>query len=453
MTSLPPTSPPPFRNEVPVDRRSTALRTDHYELTMVDAARQSGRADDDATFELFTRRLPRGRAYGVVAGTEQAIDAVTRFRFSDTQIEYLGRRGVVSADTLAWLADYRFRGDIWGFAEGEVHFANEPVLTVRSSFAEAIVLETILLSIFNHDSAIAAAAARMVDAAAGRSIMEAGSRRTHDENAVASARAAYLVGAGGSSNLEAGYRYGVPTLGTTAHAFVLAHRTEREAFIAQREAFGPGSTYLVDTYDVVDGIRTAVEVCGTELGAIRIDSGDLAEQALGARALLDALGCVDTRIIVSNDLDEWRIAELASAPIDGYLAGTALVSGSGHPTAGFVYKLVAIDDGSGPRPVAKTSGGKIGQGGVKTVRRLLDADGHLERDLVTVGAGMAPEFGPGPGRGMQIPLVMGGEVIDEARLVDRRDTAARSRDELHDGARLPDPTHTYPVPEPAEVLA
>src|SRR6478672_8410877 len=267
---------------------STALLTDRYELTMVAAALADGTAARQCVFELFARRLPDGRRYGVVAGTGRLLESISRFRFGDQELAALD--GVVDRGTLDWLADYRFSGDVDGYPEGELYFPGSPILTVTGTFADAVMLETLSLSILNHDCAIASAAARMVTAAAGRPIIEMGSRRTHEQAAVAAARAAYLAGFASSSNLEAARRYGVPTAGTAAHAFTLLHDDERAAFAAQVQSLGPRTTLLVDTYDITHGIELAVDVAGSELGAIRIDSGDLGVLARQAREQLDVLG-------------------------------------------------------------------------------------------------------------------------------------------------------------------
>jgi len=244
---------------------------------------------------------------------------------------------------------------------------------VEGTFAECVVLETLVLSILNHDSAVATAAARMVCAAGDRPCIEMGSRRTHEEAATAAARAAYVAGFAATSNLAAGRRWDIPTTGTAAHAFTLVHDDERTAFQAQVDALGVGTTLLVDTYDVEAGIRTAVEVAGTGLGAIRLDSGDLPTQAHDARRLLDELGAAQTRIVVTSDLDEYAIAALASAPVDGYGIGTSVATGSGAPTAGFVYKLVARQTTSGEwLSVEKRSPGKASAGGRKHASRRVE---------------------------------------------------------------------------------
>ncbi|MEW2517730.1 nicotinate phosphoribosyltransferase [Actinacidiphila alni] len=408
---------------LPVDVPSTALFTDRYELTMLRAALRSGAAERRSVFEAFTRRLPEGRRYGVVAGTGRVLDAVANFRFDAPVLEFLEREDVVDAATLDWLADYRFTGDIWGYPEGEVYFPGSPILRVEGSFAEAVLLETVILSILNHDSAIAAAASRMAVAAGGRPLMEMGARRTHELAAVAASRAAYIGGFRSSSNLAAGFRYGIPTIGTSAHAFTLLHDTERDAFTAQVDALGRGTTLLVDTYDLTAAVRTAVEIAGPELGAVRIDSGDLLLLAHRVRQQLDDLGAKDTKIVVTSDLDEYAIASLAAAPVDSYGVGTSLVTGSGHPTCSMVYKLVAratSDDRDAPLlPVAKKSmGGKTSVGGRKWAARRLDEDGVAAAEVVGTG----PVPADLADHQLLVPLVRHGEVIGREPL-----EAARSR--------------------------
>jgi nicotinate phosphoribosyltransferase len=365
---------------------TSALQTDRYELTMVDAALNSPIANRHAVFEVFTRRLPKGRRYGVVAGTARVIDAIERFRFLPDDIDYL-RTLRLSPDALEWFAAYQFKGRVWGYREGDVYFPTSPILTVEAPFCDAVVLETVILSILNHDCAVAAAASRMCTAAAGRRTIEMGSRRTDPDAAIAAARAAAIAGLDATSNLAAGLRYRLTTAGTAAHAFTLAHYDEREAFRAQIAAQGVGTTLLVDTYDIPNGLRCAVEIA-REFGAngpggVRIDSGDLVEETNNARLLLDELGAHDTRIVVSGDLDEYVMNELvqAGAPIDVFGVGTSLVMGSGAPTAGLTYKLVSIDDGTGVlHSVAKRSLNKVGIGGRKIARRF-ESHGELHEEL------------------------------------------------------------------------
>ncbi|MBO1901161.1 nicotinate phosphoribosyltransferase [Leucobacter weissii] len=393
---------------------STALLTDRYELTMVDAALAAGTAQRQSVFELFTRRLPGARRYGVVAGTGRLLEAIERFRFGDDELAWLETQGFLRRETLDWLADYRFSGSIWGYPEGEVFFPGSPLLIVEAGFAEGVLLETLALSVLNADSAIATAASRMVNAANGKPLAEMGGRRTGEHSAVAAARASYIAGFSATSNLEAGRRYGIPTMGTAAHSFTLLHDSERAAFEAQIATLGEGTTLLVDTYDTEQGVRTAVEVAGTGLGAVRIDSGDLPVTVARVRELLDDLGATNTRITVTNDLDEYTVAALASSPVDSFGVGTSVVTGSGAPTMGMVYKLVARtgDDGDWVS-VAKQSADKVSKGGRKSVRRLLDSRGRASAELIFIGDGPGgeaegEEFAD-RSRQLLVPLVVVGE--------------------------------------------
>jgi nicotinate phosphoribosyltransferase len=383
----------------------TSLFTDQYELTMVAAALADGTAGRRCTFEIFARRLPEGRRYGVVAGAGRLLDAIGRFRFGDAELERLA--GVLGAPMLDWLADYRFTGDVDGYPEGELFFPGSPILSVSGSFAEAVVLETLCLSVLNHDCAVAAAAARMVTAAAGRPLIEMGSRRTHEEAAVAAARATYLAGFGATSNLEAGRRYRIPTAGTAAHAYVLLHDDELTAFRGQIGCLGTKTTLLVDTYDIRTGIENAIEAAGPELGAVRIDSGDLGELARQAREQLDGLGATGTRIVLSGDLDEYAIAALRAEPVDSYGVGTSVVTGSGAPTASLVYKLVEVDG----RPVAKRSASKESRGGAKSAVRRFKPTGTAVEEVVHRRTA-PPESGPYD-RVVPVPLMRGGAPVDD----------------------------------------
>ncbi|PWI18121.1 nicotinate phosphoribosyltransferase [Streptomyces sp. Act143] len=416
---------------LPVDVPSTALFTDQYELTMLQAALKAGTAERRSVFEVFTRRLPDGRRYGVVAGTGRVLDAVENFRFDAGVLGFLRERGIVDEPTLDWLASYRFSGDIWGYPEGEVYFPGSPIMRVEGSFAECVLLETVILSILNHDSAIAAAASRMSSAAGDRPLIEMGARRTHELSAVAASRAAYVGGFASTSDLAAGFRYNIPTVGTSAHAFTLLHDSERDAFQAQVNSLGRNTTLLVDTYDVASAVRTAVEVAGPELGAVRIDSGDLLLVAHRVRQQLDELGARDTKIIVTSDLDEYAIASLAAAPVDAYGVGTQLVTGSGHPTCSMVYKLVARAESADPRaplvPVAKkSSGGKTSIGGRKWAARRLDEDGVAEAEVVGTGA-VPAELAE---RQLLVELVKGGDVVAREPLDAVRDRHTAARDGL-----------------------
>jgi putative nicotinate phosphoribosyltransferase len=403
---------------------STGLLTDHYELTMLQGSLRSGVAHRRAVFEVFARHLPHGRRYGVVAGTGRLLEAIEQFRFSPADLEFLGGAGIVDPPTLAFLESYRFSGSVWGYSEGDCYFPGSPILVVEGMFAEAVLLETLTLSILNHDCAIASAASRMVTAAGDRPLIEMGSRRTHEWAAVASARAAYIAGFASTSNLRARFDYGVPSAGTSAHAFTLVHDSERHAFATQVEALGKATTLLVDTYDVPRAVRTAIEVAGQELGAVRIDSGDLPVLARQVRAELDALGAANTRIILTGDLDEYSIAALGAVPVDGYGVGTSLVTGSGAPTAALVYKLVArsaeSSDAAGNSdlvPVAKRSVGKPGRGGRKWAVRHLDTNGTALSERISLSP---PDPGPRD-RELLVPLVSQGEIVGREDLTVARD--------------------------------
>ena len=403
--------PPPPTHD-PARPPNPALLTDRYELTMLAGAVASGLADRSAVFEVFCRRLPPGRRFGVVAGQGRLAALLPALTWGEAE---LGQTDFLDPATRDWLRGRTPAPTVTSYAEGETFFPGSPVLTVEGSFGDGLLLETLILSVLNHDSAIASAAARMVLAARGRPLLEMGSRRTHEQAAVAAARAAWVAGFAGTSNLAAGCAYDLPTIGTSAHSFVLAHASEAEAFRVQVGTQGVGTTLLVDTYDLLAGVRTAVQVAGRELGAVRLDSGDLGAQSHQVRALLDELGATQTRIVATSDLDEHQIALLADDPIDSFGVGTSLVTGSGAPTVGLVYKLVAIEGEDGVlRPVAKRSPGKSTVGGRKWAYR--DGDGEQLR----------PAPG-GPGRALQVPLV------DD--LAAARQRCADSLAELPPGAR------------------
>ena len=385
-----------------------SLLTDKYELTMVAAALGDGTAHRRTTFELFARRLPDGRRYGVVAGTGRFLKALNDFVFDESALTSVA--GFLDAATLDYLREFRFRGDIDGYAEGELYFPGSPVLSVTGTFAECVLLETLALSILNHDCAVASAAARMVSAADHRPLIEMGSRRTHEQAAVAAARAAYIAGFAGTSNLAAAQRYDIPALGTSAHAFTMVHTTthggtddwEQAAFRAQVAALGVTTTLLVDTYDVHRGVANAIAAAGIGLGAVRIDSGDLGVLARQVRRQLDDLGATGTKIVVSGDLDEYSIAALRADPVDSFGVGTSVVTGSGAPTAGMVYKLVEVDG----LPVEKRSSHKASHGGRKAATRLSRPSGTIVEEVVHL-LGVPPTGG----RLLTTPLVRAGEVL------------------------------------------
>lgn len=392
---------------------STALHTDRYELTMLDAALRDGTAERRCVFELFGRRLPGARRFGVVAGTGRLLSLLRDFRFGEDELRFLRDEKVVDAATLDFLEGYRFTGSITGYREGELYFPGSPLLTIEGTFAEAVVLETIALSVLNHDSAVATAAARMSVAAGDRPLAEMGSRRAGEQSAVAAARATYIAGFTATSNLEAGRCWGIPTMGTAAHAWTLLHDTEEDAFRAQVATLGAGTTLLVDTYDIREGVETAIRVAGTGLGGVRIDSGDLPIVAAEVRAHLDELGATGTKITVTSDLDEYAIAALAASPVDAYGVGTSVVTGSGTPTAGMVYKLVARQAADGSWvAVAKASTDKGSKGGRKAAFRTLER-GVATSELIAVSDGfedVQTQAQHPDARALQVPLVVEGDI-------------------------------------------
>ncbi|WP_267208570.1 nicotinate phosphoribosyltransferase [Corynebacterium sp. Marseille-P8863] len=410
---------------------STAFLTDMYELTMLDAALKDGTAHRQCAFEVFTRRLPGERRYGVVAGTSRVIDAVEKFRFTHDQID---SADFLSDEAKDYLANYRFSGDIDGYREGDIYFPYSPIMTLRGTFAECVILETVILSILNSDSAVASAASRMVSAADGRPIIEMGSRRTHEQSAVTAARAAYIAGFEATSNMEASLRYGIPPSGTAAHSWTLLHvdedgtPDEKAAFKAQIDQLGVDTTLLVDTFDITKGVANAIEVAGTELGAVRIDSGDLGIVSRRVRQQLDKAGAFNTRIIVSSDLDEFAIAGLRGDPVDGFGVGTSVVTGSGAPTAGLVYKLVEVEG----HPVAKRSSGKQTYGGAKTALRGYRASGVAVAEIVYP---LDAEITRKPNldyHEIVVPMVRGGKRLPE---YDEQHGSLEQARTLHDAAR------------------
>ncbi|WP_306508251.1 nicotinate phosphoribosyltransferase [Corynebacterium sp.] len=395
---------------VPTDR-STALLTDKYELTMLQAALRDGSAHRQVACEVFARRLPNERRYGVVAGIDRVLRAVHDFRFTAHQ---LAEMDFLDEQTKEYLANYRFSGQIDGYREGEIYFPYSPLLTVRGTFGECLILETVILSIMNADSAVASAASRMVVAADGRPIIEMGSRRAHEYAAVTAARAAYLAGFQATSNLEAGYRYDIPVSGTAAHAWTLAHvnedgtPNEEAAFRSQIDTLGVDTTLLVDTYDITKGVETAVKVAGPELGGVRIDSGDLGAVTRRVRKQLDDLGNHNTKIVVSSDLDEFAIAGLRGDPVDVYGVGTSVVTGSGAPTASMVYKVVEVEG----HPVAKRSSSKKSRGGAKRSLRTYRSTGVAVEELVLPIDAADPDTGTLSTREMTVPLMRDGNIVD-----------------------------------------
>lgn len=384
---------------------------------MLQAALADGTAERPVVCEVFARRLSNERRYGVVAGIPRVLEAVKNFRFSEEQLDSLD---FLDDKTKAYLRDYRFSGQIDGYREGELYFPNSPLLTVRGTFAESILLETVILSIMNSDSAVASAASRMVVAADGRPIIEMGSRRTHEKSAVTAARAAYLAGFQSTSNLQASAEYGIPASGTAAHSWTLAHvnddgtPNEKAAFESQIKTHGVGTTLLVDTFDITQGVANAIEVAGPELGGVRIDSGNLGAITRRVRKQLDDLGAHNTKIVVSSDLDEFAIAGLRGDPVDVYGVGTSVVTGSGAPTASMVYKVVEVDG----HPVAKRSESKKSVGGAKRAIRSYRSSGVAIEEIIFPFAADVPDTGHLDSKMLTVPLIRDGEIVEGQHSLD-----------------------------------
>jgi nicotinate phosphoribosyltransferase len=357
----------------------TPLATDLYQLTMMAGYFHTGRHAVRATFELFTRRLPPHRNCLVFAGLDQALAYLEELRFSAEEVAWLAALPAFSGVAPAffdYLRGFRFTGDVWAMPEGTPFLPNEPILRITAPLAQAQLVETALLAILSLQTSIASKALRIVGAAGDRPVMEFGARRAHGtEAALYAARAAYVAGCTATSFVEAGRRFGIPLTGTMAHSWVLASESEIQAFREYAEVFGAKTTLLLDTYDVASAAAAVVE-SGLEPPAVRIDSGDLLSLARHLRQVFDAGGLAATRIIVSGDLDEWKIRDLiaAGAPIDGYAVGTALTTSEDAPALGAVYKLVEIEAGEAMRPVMKRSAGKSTRPGAKQVWRVFSDD-------------------------------------------------------------------------------
>ena len=434
--------------------KSYALQTDRYEFTMLDALVQAGRAEKRSVFEVFSRDLPNGRPFGVFAGINRTLPKIDHFSFDDEILRFLKEEKIVSKDTLDYLSSFRFNGDVTSYQEGEIYFPNSPVVTVEATLGEALLLETLILSTINFDSAIASAAVRIVLAAKGKFVMEAGSRRVDPEAAVNAARAAYIGGAHVTSNLEAGRKWGIPTAGTASHAFTLSFPSELEAFENQSKYLSENSIFLVDTYDIETGIRNAVKASNSKLKGIRIDSGDLVAASKTARKLLDELGAPQAQIMVSGDLDEFKILDLSQAPIDAFESGHKLVTGSGAASAGFVYKLVATEshfETAKMVPVEKKSEGKRSLGGKKIAKRKLRFDGIAIEESIFLDQSVVQNTSGNAYRDLQTQIMRSGGYENLLTVDDARNHLIKTISEIPDEVRLrvndepAVPTIVYPV--------
>lgn len=353
----------------------TGLLTDLYQLTMAAGYFEAGKASETATFELFFRRLPRYRNYVLAAGLAQAIEFLLNLKFTSEEIDYL--RGLpqfqrVSEGFFDALRCLRFTGDVFAMPEGTPIFANEPFLTVRAPLIEAQIVETYLLAAIGFQSLVATKASRIVEVAGGRAVVDFGARRAHSPEAgVLAGRASYIGGCIGTSNTETGFRYGIPVFGTAAHSWVQSFATESEAFARLQDLLGDATAYLIDTYDTIEGARTAAAL-GPPLWGVRLDSGNLVELSREVRRILDDAGLTNAKIMATSDLNEYKVLEFAAAgaPIDAFGVGTDLATSADSPTLGVVYKLVELDG----RFTAKFSEDKQTLPGAKQVFRFANHD-------------------------------------------------------------------------------
>jgi nicotinate phosphoribosyltransferase len=415
----------------------TGLLTDLYQLTMAAGYFEAGKVKERATFELFVRKLPQHRNFVLAAGLEQAVDYLLDLRFTPDDIDYLRalpQFAQTSAAFFDMLATLRFTGDLFAVPEGTPLFPGEPFLTLRAPIIEAQIPETYLLSTIGFQSMIATKAARNVKAALGRGVVEFGTRRAHSPEAgVLAGRAAYIGGCEGTSNTETGKLFGVPVFGTCAHSWVMSFTHEREAFAQLQKLLGESTVYLIDTYDTLEGARRAVEL-GRPVWGVRLDSGNPVELAPAVRKILDDGGLGDAKIMVTGDLNEYKIHELvaAQAPIDSFGVGTELATSGDAPSLGVVYKLVELERGSERRYTLKLSEDKATLPGTKQIFRYADHD-------LLARSKECPSCPPGsaPSEALLRPVILNGELIEP--LPSATEARAHAADCL---ARLPAPCHS-----------
>ena len=362
------------------------LFVDLYELTMAQAYLQSGQTGH-ATFSLYFRNFPPNRAYYVFCGLESVLEYLGQVQFSEQDIDVLDRMGLFDSTLLDYLRSFRFSGTVRAMKEGEIFFPDEPVIEVSGPIIECQIAETFLINQINLESVLATKASRVVDAAAGRQVVDFASRRTHGlDSGLKFARASYIAGFDGTSNVRAASMYGIPAVGTMAHSYISTFASETEAFSNYARSFPDTSTFLVDTYDTLGGVGSSINVAwemqrhDKSLRAIRLDSGDMDALSRQARKMLDNAGLQDVLILASSGLDEYSITELArsNAPIDGFGVGTRVGVSADAPYTDFVYKLVEYDG----KPVMKFSQDKVSLPGPKQVFRSRDSDGAFDHDVI-----------------------------------------------------------------------
>jgi len=401
---------------------------------------EAGKSQERATFELSVRRLPRHRNYVLAAGLAQAVDYLQNLRFLADEIDYL--RGLpqlsnASPGFFDYLREFRFTGDVFAVPEGTPLFAGEPMMTIRAPLIEGQIPETYLLSTLTFQTLISTKAARMVEVAGGRDVVEFGTRRAHTPEAgVLGARAAFIGGCAGTSNTLAGYRFGIPVMGTAAHAWVMSFASETESFRRMQQLMGNRTVHLIDTYDSVAGARKAIEV-GAPFWGVRLDSGDFLQLSREIRGMLDRAGFTEAKIMASGDLDEFKIQELiaAGAAIDAFGVGTELATSADAPSMGAIYKMVEIDLEGGTRFTAKHSTEKASVPGAKQIFRYADHD-LLARSMECAGGAVA----------LQQPVMLGGHLLQPLPDVQAaRARAKRMLAELPAAIRGLEPDESFPV--------
>jgi nicotinate phosphoribosyltransferase len=416
-----------------------ALLTDLYELTMAAGYFESGKTEQKASFEYTIRRLPPNRNFVLAAGLPQVVDYLVNLRFTAEEIDYL--RGLeqfrrVSPAFFDYLRDFRFTGDLFAVPEGTPLYPNEPFLTIRAPIIEAQIPETYLLAAISFQTSIATKAARCVEAAAGRAVVEFGTRRAHTAEAgVLGARAAFIGGCAGTSNTLAGFRFGIPVMGTAAHSWVMSFASEIEAFRHLQQVLGDATVQLLDTYNTIEGARHSAEA-GRPLWGVRLDSGDFDALSRQVRQILDDAGLRDAKIMVSGDLEEHRIRELvaAGAPIDSFGVGTQLSTSADAPSLSATYKLVEVEISGIKRFTAKYSEDKPSHPGAKQVFRA------VERDVI------ARSGECGNGEALLRPVLLGGNLVEPLPTIEQaRRHAAESIAKLPPALRQLETGEPWPV--------
>ncbi|MBI1830743.1 MAG: nicotinate phosphoribosyltransferase [Planctomycetes bacterium] len=428
------------------DDMHLGLVTDLYELTMAAGYFVHGLGNQRATFELWVRRLPACRNYLIAAGLEQAVHYLQHLSFAPEQIEYLRQHPVFRDVPAGWfehLADFRFTGDVWAIPEGTAVFAGEPLLRITAPIEQAQVAETYLIASLTMQTMIASKAARVRAMAQGRAVFDFGSRRAHGPQAgLLAARASFLGGCCGTSNTEAGRLLGIPALGTQAHAWIMAWGDECEAFRRFAALFPHAATLLIDTFDTVQGVRNAL-ASGAAMQAVRLDSGDLLTLSREVRAILDAAGRSDVRIVASGDLNEYKIRDLMEqqAPIDSFGVGTELVTSRDDPTLSMVYKLVEQETPAGRVGRFKLATAKKSYPYAKQVFRQTDDSGLFREDVIAHAEEALT------GQPLLIPVMRAGRTLGPLPAL--AEVRARCLDQI---PRLPGELHALaPAAEPFPV--